>query len=118
MNLDSASSNQIESALCQRLDAIRLAHNLTQEALANRAGISLRTLGRLLRGEGTTLDSFIRVLAALGLQGNLETLLPDPAIRPVDRVKKIFSRRRARPTAEDREAPASWQWKPDSGDAH
>jgi transcriptional regulator with XRE-family HTH domain len=118
MNLDDTNPGQIEAALCHRLDAIRLAQNLTQETIAVRAGISLRTLGRLLRGEGTTLDSFIRVLTALNLQANLETLLPDPAIQPVDRVRKVSTRRRARPPAEVRDAPAKWQWNPETGDAN
>ncbi|MDP8205780.1 MAG: helix-turn-helix transcriptional regulator [Candidatus Electryonea clarkiae] len=110
VNLSIATSNQIETALCKRLEAIRLSRNITQEQLAEDSGVSLRTIGRLEKGQGVSLDTFIRVLTALRIQHNLEALLPDPAIRPIERVGiGEAERRRARPIAE-RHEPTAWAW--------
>lgn len=104
-----ANSEQIERALGERLAALRLSRNLTQADLAAAAGVSHSTIKRLERGDTTSLDTFIRVLTALRLQDHLATLLPDPGIRPVERVSGLKrERRRARPTGE---APAEpWAW--------
>ena len=105
-----STSAQIEAALCRRLEQIRLARNLTQQQLAGEAGVSLRTIGRLEKGEGVSLDTFIRVLVALGIQNNLQGLLPDPTVRPIERVDgRRGERKRARPAPADRERTA-WSW--------
>ncbi len=100
MNIDYsiASSAQIKTDLCSQLEKIRLSKNLTQTQLANEAGIALITLQKFEKGQGVSLDTFIRVLIALGLQGNLQTLLPNPSVRPVERVSQHgHERQRARP---------------------
>lgn len=110
-----ANSEQIESALCGRLVNIRLSRNMTQTRLAKEAGVSPRTIGRLEKGEGISLDTFIRVLTALGVQQNLETLLPDPTIRPIERVGiSGTERKRARPGGTHEKA-TNWKWG-DGGD--
>jgi transcriptional regulator with XRE-family HTH domain len=109
IDFHTASSEQIEAALCDRLEQIRLSRNITQQKLADEAGVSLRTIVRMEQGEGVSLDTFIRVLIALGIQNNLETLLPDPSVRPVERVGLGKERKRARPQPED-EKPAQWAW--------
>ncbi|MCX6101029.1 MAG: helix-turn-helix transcriptional regulator, partial [Candidatus Bipolaricaulota bacterium] len=60
-----ATSNQIEAALCRQLESIRLSRNMTQVQLAEEAGVAPRTIGRLEKGQGVSLDTFIRVLRAL-----------------------------------------------------
>ncbi len=110
VDLSIATSTQIAGVLGRRLEGLRLARNLTQRQLADEAGVSLRTIGRLEKGEGVSLDTFLRVLSALGLQHALEGLLPDPAIRPVERVEaRGRERRRARPSPSSEPAPA-WTW--------
>ena len=80
-----AASHQIEAALCKRLESIRLSRNITQAQLADESGVSPRTIGRLEKGLGVSMDTFIRILIALGLQDNFEILLPNPEIRPIER---------------------------------
>ena len=105
-----ATSGQIEAALCKRLESIRLARNITQTQLAQEAGVSSRTIGRLEKGQGVSLDTFIRVLTALGIQQSLEALLPDPAVRPIERIGiGARERKRARPVQSSNERPA-WSW--------
>ena len=105
-----ATSQQIETALCNRLENIRLARNMTQMQLAEEAGVSLRTIGRLEKGQGVSVDTFIRVLIALGIHQNLEALLPDPTVRPIERIDTRGSeRKRARPgIAAEESTPWSW----------
>lgn len=105
-----ASSHQIEAALCKRLESIRLSRNMTQAQLAEAAGVSLRTIGRFEKGLGVSLDTFIRVMMALGIQQNLEALLPDPAVRPIERIGLgAGERRRARPV-KSAEVSSNWTW--------
>lgn len=116
IDFSTATSEQIEAALCARLSRIRLSRNITQKQLADEAGVSLRTIGRMENGEGVSLDTFIRALIALRVQHSLEILLPDPAVRPVERVSESGEeRQRARPkvTSEGQEA---WTWGDDGDD--
>ena len=110
-----ATSDQIEVALCKRLENIRLSRNITQIQLADEAGVSPRTIGRLEKGQGVSVDTFIRVLTALGIQQNLEALLPDPTVRPIERIDiGGGERKRARPGLSSDER-AIWSWG-DGGD--
>lgn len=110
IDFDLATSEQIEAALCESLERIRLARNTTQKQLATEAGVAPRTIGRLEKGQGVSLDTFIRVLKALGIQQRLETLLPDPTVRPMDRIGSgPAERRRARPGSVKKGRPA-WAW--------
>jgi putative transcriptional regulator len=105
-----AASGRIEADLCKRLESIRLSRNMTQQQLAQEAGVSLRTVGRLEKGQGVSLDTFIRVLTALRIQQSLESLLPDPTVRPIERVGAgMAERKRARPAGVSNEPPA-WSW--------
>ena len=105
-----ADSGQIESDLLKKLARIRLARNITQDFLADQAGVSVRTIRRLEKGLGVSFDTFIRVLTALGVQQNLQSLLPDPRIRPIDRVElKGVERQRAKPRNKDIEK-TKWVW--------
>jgi transcriptional regulator with XRE-family HTH domain len=111
-----ASSRQIEAALCGRLQRIRLARNMTQAQLAREAGVSTRTIRRMENGEGISLDTLIRVMTALGIQSHLESLLPDPAVRPIERVAaRARERKRARPSGSSK-ASSGWTWGDEGGD--
>jgi putative transcriptional regulator len=105
-----ANSEQIEAALCQQLEKIRLMRNITQAQLAAEAGVSLPTISRLVKGKGVSLDTFIRVMIAFGIQHSLAALLPDPSVRPADRARNQGrERQRARPKKGSGEL-ATWTW--------
>jgi transcriptional regulator with XRE-family HTH domain len=110
-----ATSAQIEGSLCAQLERIRLARNLTQGQLAKEAGVSLRTIGRMEKGQGISVDTFIRILLALGIVQNLVGLLPDPAVRPIERIGLSGNeRKRARPPREPA-STSTWQWGDEGG---
>jgi transcriptional regulator with XRE-family HTH domain len=109
IDYSTATSDQIEKAICERLEQIRLARNVTQEKLAEEAGVSVRTIRNLEKGEGVSFDTAIRVMIALGVQQALESLLPDPRVRPVERIEARATERKRASTQRKREAK-SWAW--------
>ena len=66
------------SALGERIRLARLRRKLSAAAIAGRAGISRTTLYKVEVGEaGVTLGTYVRVLAALGLAGDVDQLAAD-----------------------------------------
>jgi transcriptional regulator with XRE-family HTH domain len=102
---------QIAADLGRRLERLRLARNERRADLAGAAGISTRTLARLETSGRATVETLVRVMTALGLQDPLRDLLPDPTLRPIERVDTGGkSRQRARPKKMSRKGKASWTW--------
>ncbi len=112
MKFDSASSDQVVlDELGARIARCRLNQNLSQEALAERAGVSRPTLARLELGHSTTLSNLIRLLRALNLVKNLERLVPEPPISPIQQLKTKKRRRvRASRKSSRDETSAPWKW--------
>ncbi len=113
INFQNASSDQIIEALGQRLNQIRLNQNISQADLAKEAGVSRSTLTRLADGQPISLDSFIRVMQALKLTDQLAALLPDPSVRPVDRVRLDGTERQratSKSSGDKKSSPTPWVW--------
>jgi len=91
--MKSYSSSKYIVDLGEQLMRNRLLQNIAQADLAEKAGISTRTLRRLESGEGGTLDSFIRLLIALNIDANLSMLIPDSTVRPMERVRQTKKER-------------------------
>ena len=103
------SSREFEAELCRQLERIRLGRNVTQQQLADQAGVSRGTIIRMEKGAGCTLNTFIRVLSALRLDTQLDALLPAAAVNPIDRMRnRSRERQRARPPKAA--AMAAWAW--------
>ena len=97
--------------LGHRITQYRLNRNLTQSALAEEAGVSKRTLHRVEHGESTHLTNMIRILRALDLLENLESLIPEPATSPIQQVKmQGKKRKRASSPSEKPEPNSPWSW--------
>ena len=58
-----------------RLKQQRLLKNISQEELAIQSGLGISTIQRFEQGKGGTLENFLRIVMALGLVRELETLL-------------------------------------------
>lgn len=105
-----APSSIVVTDIGKKIEGIRLSRNIRQEDLANMSGVSKRTIFRLEKGENSTLETLIRVMQALGLASNLEVLLPNPEVRPIERVKyKGKDRQRAHVKPEP-ESPEPFHW--------
>ena len=117
MSTSLGSSNALEE-LGARLSRHRLNRNLTQEELAQRAGISVATLKRIEHGSSSTLFiNLINVLHALGLEQNLDLIVPEVPPSPVQlaNLQKKGERQRARrkrKTAPNADSP-TWTWSDD-----
>lgn len=109
IDFEVASSQAIAAELGRRLNELRLAQDLTQAQLGEQAGVSRGTVVRLSEGGGVSLDSFIRVMQALGLTGHLAALLPDPSVRPVEEVRHGGRRQRASGRGGEPGA-GEWRW--------
>jgi transcriptional regulator with XRE-family HTH domain len=76
------SSTAAIEEIASRLKAYRIDYPLSQQDLADKAGISRRSITNLENGEDVQLSTIIKVLMALGLDSNLDQLTPDPTERP------------------------------------
>ena len=95
----------------ERLAGIRLARNLTQEQLAEQAGLGLRTVQRMELGTAATqLSGFVRVCRVLGLVEHLEVLLPEPAPSPMAQLKLLGWKRRRATGKKAESGKKKWTW--------
>ena len=113
MKIDSQLTDDALLALIgERLAALRLARNLTQQQLAQEAGLGLRTVQRLELGlAATQLSGFVRVCRVLGLIERFDLLIPEQAASPMQQLK-LQGRKRQRATRK-RTRPAvskTWEW--------
>ena len=107
-----ATDPAVLSELGERLARSRLERNLTQQQLADEAGVSKRTVERLEAGEtATQLSGFIRVCRALDLLDRLDALIREPAPSPIAQLK-LRGRRRQRASGErsPKDTETKWQW--------
>lgn len=99
----------IIAELRRRCRAERLIQNVTQQDLADRAGLGINTVRRF-EGDSDyspSLDTFVSILRVLGGLGALrEVLVPQP-INPLD--VGAHERQRARPGSA-KAAVGKWKW--------
>lgn len=80
------------SRLGERVRSLRKQRAMTQAALADRAGLSARTLRSLEHGEDVQLSTLLRVLRALGTGDAIDRLVPPPTPSPIamaDALKRV-----------------------------
>ena len=94
-----------------RITRYRLNQNKTQAALAQEAGISNRTLTRVEHGHSVQASSLIRILRALQLIDNLDALIPEPVVSPVQQFKMQGKhRKRASSKSVKSNKEGTWSW--------
>lgn len=78
------SDEQIQSELGKRIDYKRREHQLSIEELAEKSGVSISTINRMIDSSSSpSLLNFIKVLRVLGELDGLATLLePSDTFRP------------------------------------
>lgn len=98
-----------------RLARARLERNLTQQKLAQEAGVERKAVLRLEAGDPVMATSLIRVLRALGLLGVLDRLVPEQGPSPIELLElhgkerqRASGKRRVHPGEGDGAAP--WRW--------
>src|SRR5258708_4014753 len=106
------SDAEVLRELGERLTKARLARNLTQADVAEKAGVSKRTIERLESGEvATQLSGFVRVCRALGLIERIDTFIPEPIPSPIAQLKmQGKNRRRASRKKAVAKTAKKWTW--------
>lgn len=79
----------------QRIKEIRIRQCITQEELARFSGVSTLTVANIEKGKSVSLLMFVSVLRSLGLLDNLEQLVPEIRISPIE-LKKLQGKKRYR----------------------
>ena len=78
-----------------RIKETRIRRVLTQEDLAGIAGVSSLTVANIEKGKPVTILMFLAVLRALGMLENLEYIIPEVKISPLQ-LKKLQKKKRYR----------------------
>ncbi len=86
------------------LRSLRLAQNLGQTELAQRAGVGRSAIQNLETGHGT-LSTLVRVVRALGREDWLASLAAQPTINPLHLVRHANKRQRASKRSHGDKAP-------------
>ena len=104
MDYYSMSDRAILREIGGRLRRRRLDKNLSQQTLADLAGLSRTTVSDLERGAPAGMLTLVQVLRALGGLEELDALLPDPGLSPLElaRMKGRERQRASRRPADTR----------------
>ena len=95
----------------ERISQYRLNQNKTRANLAREAGVSNRTLARMEHGHSVQATSLIRVLRALGLLANINTLIQESVLSPIQQLKMQGKRRQRASSKRTQEVKEpTWSW--------
>ncbi|MEI7926949.1 MAG: helix-turn-helix transcriptional regulator [Verrucomicrobiales bacterium] len=107
--IDLLANPDIEKELGKRLKNRRLDLNLSQMEVAERSGLSRRTITAIEHGEGSTLSTLIALLRALNALNTLEQFLPNPGISPM-KMLKLQEEPRKYSTKLRKPSSTAWKW--------
>lgn len=109
MNIAKLSDQFIVKEITARLKKHRLNLNMTQKALAEKAGVHVQTIKNFESGKSTTLLTFIQILRAFEALDTLDALFPDPGVSPIQLLKlQGKQRKRASGPSVDNSISTSW----------
>ena len=74
---------ELQVALGERIRKLRLSRNTDQRTTAAKAGISEKALRNLESGHGSTVQTLVRTLKALGYLQGIEMLAPEATVDPL-----------------------------------
>ncbi len=96
MSVYGMSDRTVLKEIGRRLKNFRLNKNISQQDLAERAGLNRTTVGDIERGAPFSMLAFVQMLRALNILDGVGTFLPESGISPLQMAKmKGKMRRRA-----------------------
>ena len=104
-----AGTDEILKEIGSRIKAARVDMNITQSLLAEKTGISKRTVSNLENGKDVSFMTLIDVLRVLGLADRIDLIVPEATYRPSQIVKNMKKRERASSTS-NIVSDNSWKW--------
>ena len=96
--------------LCRLFKKYRLEYPLTQQELADRTGLSLRSIQNFESGKDIKLDSFIRLLMEVDLDHNLSMLIPDIDKRPSIQLEREKGKKKQRVRHPKKQTVRNFKW--------
>jgi len=99
-------NKEILKELGSRIKDTRIGLNYTQSELAHRANISLSTVTRAEKGDNITLEQLIIILRELHLLNNLELLIPQTELTPLE----LFEKKTKRQRVKKKHIINEWKW--------
>lgn len=103
---DEASLND----LSRRMKSYRIAYPMTQKELAEKSGVSLRSIQYFEKGSEISLRYFIKLLIALDLGENLNVLIPDMDDRPSAYIAQAQGKVRKRASSVKKKNSGEFKW--------
>lgn len=107
--------NDIVKELGRREKQYRISYPMSQEELSLKSGVSVGSIVRFEKGEGIQFSNLVKILQALGLEKNLDLLLPDPSKSPEIQRKILKSntsaeKMRVSKNRKKRSKNPGWKW--------
>lgn len=103
-------STTIYKDLVEKARRYRLEYPMTQKELADKSGVSLRSIQYFEKGKDIQLSIFIKILIALDLSKNISVLIPDMNERPSVLLAKDKSKLRKRATHRKGNTESVFKW--------
>ena len=108
MNMGIATTEDLQTRLGDQLRRLRLARDLDQLTLADKAGISEKALRNLEAGRGSSLSTLLQVVRALDRLDWLDLLAPVASVSPMALLRQRPEPRRVgRPRGQRRKVAAA-----------
>ena len=105
------SDEMIRRKMGEKLKAVRLRQNITQQTLAEEAGVSLSSVKKIEKGEIGSFDSLLRMLRMLGKLGVLLPLVEEEQLSPseyYEMLQKSASHQRKRAAGKKDKEELQW----------
>jgi len=109
MTISTKRISMLLQSFAARLRAERLAQNLTQRALAERIGISIKTVANAEDSGQISMETLLRILDGLGRLDELQQLLPDSGPSPIVLAERK-GKRRVRASGVSKSDDDGWSW--------
>ncbi len=102
------SSKAIVQIYSERIKNYRIDCSLTQKDLAEKSGVSLRSIQNFEHGKDIQLTNLIKILKALDLIDNLSMLVPDISKKPSVYLETSKTRERVRKSNKPEKIVFKW----------
>ena len=102
------SDQEVIKELAHRIQRQRISMELTQAQLAEKAGVSLKTIANHEKGLDVKLSILVKVLRAENLLSNMNMLVPEILASPYDFLKLEKERQRVR--VSEKSNINTWKW--------
>lgn len=101
-------SKAILTLLSERIKAYRIEYPMTQKELADKSGVSVRSIQNFEHGSDIQLSNLVKIMNALELGDNISMLVPDVSKRPSMFLEKTKKKERVRKAAKQTEVSFKW----------